>query len=466
MTSGQEFPRSYFDTTLGCAYFNVPAATPPEVIDLLRTARQGRKQSEQKREEFIHGLMGWVRLRHYPLMAHEWGHSLQVLTHPALFLRCLREFSSVCSVADELRKAPYAVPVPLSPDASWIEGIVMPTIPVRISLKKDGEPMAEAATERIRRGDLSATDLLEDSASIFQYKAEIGGEGSVEGYRRWLEEGRKYLYAKTFDFLSSLFTPADAYVALSPLVMAAYRSTWPVHSFISLIARTLAHCPASPATLGIDRYWLFLQKMLEDALELGRTPEPRSHLHEEYEQRRIDRTAVQAMAAGMPTHPMSAIVELVYESQDSIERLEEAILHPYRAFDRRARDAEEWLQPFRPPVTAFRMLGSGMSLADTALYISPTVVKGSYQPSEGSWQEHLIQLMQIKTFVFAVATPFPRAFPHPCPHEECELHGLDLCRGWMNIPKEWRSCTFPKWLETVVNRQLDVDRSLLLPIDK
>jgi len=465
LISGQEFPRSYFDTTLGYAFFNVPAATVPEVVELLTAARRDRKLSSERRDEFLHGLMGWVRLRHYPLLAHEWGHSLQVLTHPALFLRCLREFSAVCSVADELRKAPYATPLRLFPDASWVEGLVMPTIPVRLSVNEDGEPAAEPATARTRRGDLSEADLLEDSASIFQYKAEIGSEGSVDGYRRWLGEGRKYLYAKTFDFLSALLTPADAYIALSPLVMAAYRTTWPVHSFISLLAKTLAHCPAPPATLGSDRYWLFLQLMLEDALDTGRTPEPRRHLHEEDEQRRIDRSAVLAMAAGMPGHPMSAIVSLAYENEASIDRLEEAILHPYLAFDRRARDAHEWLQPFRPAVTAFRMFDAGMSPAETVLYISPTVVNGTFQPGEANWQEHLIQLMQIKTFVFAVATPFLKAFPHTCPHTECGFHELDLCRGWMNIPEEWRACTFPKWLENVMNRQVDADRKMLLPVD-
>jgi len=409
--------------------------------------------------------MGWVRLRHYPLMAHEWGHALQVLTHPALFLRCLREFSAVCAVADELRKAPYATPVRLSPEASWIDGLIMPTVPIRLSLTEDGEPTAETATSSPRRGDLSEADLLEDSASIFQYKAEIGGDGSAEGYRRWLNEGRKYLYAKTFDFLSSVFAPGDAYVALSPLVMAAYHSTWPVHTFISLVAMSLKHSPAPPATLGADRYWLFLELILEDSLARGRTPEPRRHLHEEHEQRRLDRADVLAMAASMPTHPMSPIVEFTCQEEDSIRRLQTAILHPQQAFNRRARDAEDWLQPFRPAVTAFRMLDSGMSPAETALYISPTVVNGSYQPGEAHWQEHLIQLIQIKTFVFAVATPFLNTFPHTCPHRDCRFHELDLCRGWMTIPTEWASCTFPKWLENVINRQVDFDHKLLVPAD-
>jgi hypothetical protein len=457
--------RSYFDTTLGYIFFNIPAADAPEVVEELAAARRSRRESERKRLEYAEYLATWVRLRHYPLMAHEWAHALQVLTHPALFLRCLREFSAVCTVCDELRRAPEMAPVPLTPERSWTEELAWPTVPVRISVREDGAADAKAATGRPMPNDISETDLLEDSASVFQYKAEIGGEGSVEGYRRWLAEGRKYLYAKTFEFLAATLSPADAYVALAPLVMAAFGTVLPVHTFVSLLAITLREAPAPPRELGADRYFLYLQLVLEESLETGRMPEPRRQLHQEAEQRRIDRETVLGLAEGMPSHPMSPVVERAWRDEAAIERLREAILHPHLAFDRRSRDSQRWLEPFRPAVTAFRMLDSGMDVGDTPLYVSPTLVEGGFQPGGMSWQEYLIQLLRIKTFVFAVATPFLRPLPHHCPHTDCRYHEFDMCRAWMNVPAQPDGCGFPEWLANVVNRRLDFSSRMLVPVD-
>jgi hypothetical protein len=457
---------SFFDTTLGSVAFNVPAGSIPEVTERLAEARDRRRDSSDQRSDYANMLMGWVTFRHYPLVAHEWGHALQALTHPALYLRCLREWSAVCAVVDEISKTPFAIPLPLMFGETWLGDLTWPTFPVRISFSEEGVPRTEDSTERPRPNDISETDLLEDSASIFQYRAEIGAEGTAEGYRRWLQEGRKYLYAKVFDFVAAMLSPADAYVAVPCLVMAAYSTNWPVHVFAQLLAVTAKEPAVIPSELGSDLYWAYLERLLQTSLKGGEVPEPRRTLMEEADPRRIDRNGVLSLADRFPMHPLSAIVRLAWREEGEIRRLREAMLHPYRAFSRRRRQAETWLEPFRPPVTSFRILGSGFGISDTLMYVSPTLVDHGERPQELSWEQFLFELMRIKAFVFASATPFFDALPHNCPHQSCRFHDLGMCRAWNHIPGRPEDCSFPPWLRHTAKRRFDFDREMLVPVDR
>lgn len=457
--------RSHFDTTLGSIFFNVPESGFPEVMELLTSARKLRKKSSEKREEFIDLLMGWVRVEHYSLVAHERAHSIQALTHPALYLRCLREFSAISTIIYELRHAPQALPLPLALAETWGVDLNWPTYPLRLAIAEDGSVEVIEVGDKPRPGDLSETDLLEDSASIFQYRAEIGSESSVGGYRRWLDEGRKYLYAKTFNYVSTLLTPADAYTAIPPLVMAAYETTWPLQGFASLLEMTLREAPAAPSEMGTDEYWRFLQEMLGRSLEVGATPDPRRHLGEEREQRRIDRGSVAALVEEWPLHPLSPIVALAWNDTEALGRLRDAMLHPYRAFSRRERRAEDWLEPFSPPAIGFRMLGDAMGVGDTPLAISSVLIESGQPPAGESWPEYLLELMRLKAFVFAVATPFLRSLPHNCPHTDCKYHHLDMCHGWIHIPEQADACDFPEWLSRSAERRFDFRSNELVPID-
>lgn len=464
MTARSEPLRSYFDTTLGSVFFNLRPDEIPELMEALKGARRSRKLSEEKRREYADFLMAWVSIRHYPLLAHEWCHALQALTHPALYLRCLREWSAVCAVVDELSKAPQVVPVPFFIGDAWFGDLTWPTYPVRISVDGEGQPRTEDSTSRSMPNDISEADLLEDSASIFQYRAEIGSEGTAGGYRCWLNEGSKYLYAKVFEFVSGVLSPADAYIAIPPLVMAAYGTNWPVHIFTWLLAGTVREAPARPSEMGTDLYCEYLDEVLQASLKRGPAPEPRRNLLQEGDPRRIDAEAMHELAAGFPMHPLTPVVERAWEGEN-IGRLREAMLHPYHAFSRRNREAEDWLEPYRPAVTSFRVLGDGFDVGDTLLYISPTVVGRGSKPDDASWEQFLMELMRIKAFVFAVATPFVRSLPHNCPHTECGYHQLDMCHTWAHVPARHEECTFPAWLRERVKRRVNFDDELLMPID-
>jgi hypothetical protein len=447
--------------------FNVPQTAHPEVSAMIAGAARGRKESPERRQEFMDLVMSWVQAEHYPLMAHEWGHVLQAVSHPALYLRCLREYSAVCTVVDVLRKDRYSVSPPFTPSQPWGTELIWPTIPLRISVEEGLPEVDMAEPDWLLPCDLSEADLLEDAASIFQYKAEIGTQGSAEGYRRWLEEPGRHRYGRTFNLLSKLLSPADAYVALPCLVMAGYLTSLPVHGFASALAMTVREAPAPPAKMGIDLYWQYLEDCLKASLPVGNCPDPRRPLHEEGDHRLVDRAGMLWLADQFPEHPLSPLVKRAWADEAEVQQIQDAILHPYRAFDRGERNAHEWVETYRPPITSFRILGD-MRLEDSLLLFSPTLLESvgpGGEKGEESWLSYLFDLIGIKAFVFAAATPILRSLPHNCDHQDCPMYGYELCRGWLHIPARFEECNFPDWLRRVALREMDYDAGMLVHVE-
>lgn len=468
MAGGLTSTTSYFDTTIGVAFFNVAPPAVPELANVVVEARNRRHDSPQEREAYIHTALAMLDRLHYPLVTHEWGHTLQAITHPALYLRCLREMSLLWGVVEALRQDPHDISAQFAVDERSGAQLSMPISRLRVSIDGGQPSITDADSEWPVPEDLSEADLLEDSASVFQYKAEIGGEGTARSYRRWLREG--YRYSRTFDFLSGAMSPADAYVALPALVMAAYRTNLPLHTFAWLLALTVGEEPSEPnvrpSELGMEPYWEHLELVLAQVLAAAPAMDPRRSILEEEAHHRIDRAGMLELSAGMPIHPLSPLVERAWRDEEDIARLQRAMLRPYLAFDRRERSAQRWLEPFRPPVIALRILSEGIELGDSVLAISPTVARSQLLQRGVGWQEYLIELMRMKAFVSANVMPFGGSVRHCCPHRECPFHRHDVCRGWTDIPSSgFQDCNFPDWLFGSFKRRVDFDSGMLVRIE-
>ena len=120
------------------------------------------------------------------------------------------------------------------------------------------------------------------------------------------------------------------------------------------------------------------------------------------------------LAGEADLHPLTPIVELAWRDEANIRRLREAMLHPSRAFNRERRDAEDWLEPFRPPATAYRILDERLEVGGTVVKVSQTLLEKNRYSSKEQLIALLLQLMRVKTFVYAAATPFYRGTGHNC----------------------------------------------------
>jgi len=388
---------------------------------------------------------------------------LQVIAYPALYVRCLREFAFCTGVIGELRNTPGAVRAPIAVASSWLSSLEASTLPFRVSLTEDGPRMSPPDSSKPMPNDLTETDLVEDAASMFQYKVEIGGEGSAAGYRRWLEE--EYRYSKTFDLLCETIGPEGAYVALPCLVMGAHMSNWPVNGFLGLLAMIAGAGPGVAAALGTDDLWTVIQKAIADPEAPRRTPVPDQHVGTEEEHYMIDREAVLSLAGRWPQHPFTPLVQGAWGRESEIARLRDAMLHPYKAFNRHRRRAADWLNSYMAPMMTFRLLSPAMTIGDTVGFVSPALQNHSGPGVEGlDWSDYLMELLRIKAFAFAAATPFGKERQHNCSHHECAYHRHGLCSRWTFVPARYESCGFPDWLERTTQHSLDLDSGTLLPI--
>lgn len=155
----------------------------------------------------------------------------------------------------------------LSPELEFT--LLAPIKPYRISIGDKGElNFSEGDSHDIRSNDLTETQLIEEDASIFQYKTEIGGPGTGKGYYRYLQERGRYTMA--FKFLANMIGVDNAYIALPPLVRAAFMTTWPMTTFSNLVAFTVRVSKNIPTDLGINDYFKYLIDALEDSPSLKR----------------------------------------------------------------------------------------------------------------------------------------------------------------------------------------------------
>jgi hypothetical protein len=456
--------RSRYDTTLGIVHYEVPAIAIPELRDLIGDARRRRHDSSESREEYMNLLSAYVETNHYPLVAHEWAHVLQALTHPALLHRCLREFSLMMTILDGVRRTPIPLTLPLIPDSAWRDELDWSTHRRRLLIDANDEPsVAPADPLWPTPADLSELDLLEDSASVLQYKAEIGGQGSGRLYRRWLNEQARY--RRTFDFLADQLGTEDGYVALPSLVMGANATNQPVETFVALVAATRRHGIAA-ARIGIDRYWDFVTTFLRLTVPRGEPRHPQELFEETDPTISIDRMGMLKMVDDLPHHPLSWIVRETCADERRLDLLRATILHPYRAFDRRLRRSADWLRDFAPPVIAYRLVEDGAAQGDELLSISGVLM--DEQPPGGAehWVQYLMEAIRIRNFTFATVESALRAETHNCVHTECPHHSVGMCREWNQVPVAHEECKFPEWLRTSCLRSYDFEREVLVQVLK
>jgi hypothetical protein len=444
---------------VGSAHFNIDLPLLPEkVASMLVDANRRRKESSEAREEYARILKGLVHITDYPVMTHELAHALQAITYPALFNRCLAEMASMCEVVKMLRASPDSFTVPLEGNLSWANVLEVQRESVSLSFDAAGGLRAGSTAKKAKL--ITAGDLMEDGATIFQYRAEIGSDGTAKSYRRWLNE--RYRYSQTFDFVSEVLGPEDAYVALPAIVMAAHGTVSPLGGFLTLLQWAARQRRGLPRELGVVGYLAELESVLGATLdEVGQMSErelvPGVNL-------RLQGHIVLECADTIPLHPLSPVVKRAWSDGESIRKLRETMLKPWMAFSRYSREEEEWFRPYLPPVTAFRVIkDERFSLTDSALEISPTLVAGNPDMSELEIKAHMIMLFRLKAFVLSAATPYARALDHNCPHTSCEWHRLDMCRTWLEIPGRHEDCEFPKWLERQVRRKFDFDAEQLVP---
>jgi hypothetical protein len=448
---------SVADPAVGTIFFHL---RPDSSIDDSRSvieAAHRRHESETATAEYQQRLLRYLFDHHYPLVVHEWAHMLQAIAYPGVYLAAVRALVLGERIWIELQEDPEDWPLRRPVPTAWWSTIQMPTQPWRFWV--DDQLVVQAAvadrSDR-RRNEIAETDLLEEDASIFQYKVEIGADGSGQGYRRWLSE--QHRYRSCFKFLVGLLGVEEAYVALPGIVRACFRTTSPLLTFVRLVRATLVETPRTLAKRDADAYLRWAMDVTERGLGLPRAPIEFSTLADTTDAFVDDRAWATLIESGW--HPLQQLARTIRAESDGDPAAPEWLLHPWQQFQRSPqRPSQEFFDTYWPPLAAVAVAHRELLTGDAILMIS----ERKYMPDADERKAFYFAMTSIlrRHIAFQIFGGHHDDLPHPCPHHQCEYHATGLCQRWPNIPSDPRDCPFPQWFSQHSGRRIDVATSTL-----
>jgi hypothetical protein len=453
---------SYADTTIGAVFFNISPSHNRVVQEDIIPIALRRKESAEARLDYVRRLAWYTDTYHRSLRNHEWCHILQAVIYPALYFRCVRELNLVESILTTYRhdNEPQ-IPIRRWLPEEWQKTLMAPTRLYQMNINQSGD-LHILPGNPIERGrsDLTENDLLEEDASIFQYKVEIGRQGNGFAYRKWLREQSRY--TMTFNFLARLVGEENAYLALPPLVQTSFCTTTPMETFGQLVSLTVRTNTDLPSKLGIDDYLAFLQTTIRTSTLGLSIPNPEKPITED-PLSRLDSEAMYEFIQASANHPLQPLAQDLWLNQ-SEKQFQEYMLHPYRAFNRYTGEVSEELMKFWPPMMVLRLLDPALSLKDAVFVVAPQFAGKPWKPlPEITYDEYFSELLNRRYLAFALVTDLYDNVPHNCHLTECPYHKTNLCRRWLFIPPEPELCDFPKVMEISTFHYLDIDENVLRP---
>lgn len=451
-------PFSYMDSATGYLYFNLVPSDFDTLRDRLETALNLK---EVNRDKYAKELLKignrvlWTEFR--SIFFHEWHHCLQTIFYPYRYLQSWRELFIAFEFLSYLRRSEEAFKIgQLVIHEDWSDTIKYYSMIIGLDIV-DGKlvPILDRNPNEVRPTDFTITDLLEEATSIFEFKVEIGRDGDGQSYYQWIRSRKlsgKTTYSNIFYLLSRLMGKEGAYVALPALVQASFSTTWPAITFIALVNYTLARSEVfKPEELNCDSYYSILREQLVKPFfaDSGQFPDPSSPAKSD-DYYFLDFDSYQRIVTSTPKHTVHYQASRFIDRIKTDPELETILFHPYRT------DAQSLLkQEFFPPIICLRIHLEPLLARDSILIVNPFL--GNVETPQGIiYSEYWREIMKKKDVAYSLFTDINNYLEHNCHHLDCPYHETNVCRRWSAIPREWKTCAFPGWFESVVGMTIDL----------
>jgi len=360
----------------------------------------------------------------------------------------------------------YSLPLQLELDERWRLSSMLGTIGFRADVAEDGVKLSPVESGVVARGTLTERDLIEEDATVFQYRAEIAGRGTGRAYRNWLRERPRY--TRLFAFLARHFGDDRALRALPVLVRVAYRTTRPIESFFKSFG-TLIGERRSGWDLIAD------QDLDDETLEEVLFGNLREHLGSvdvseltmgkpELDDPAgiIDDQSFETLAAHYQQLPIAPLTQInLHGSENQRGIATEALRAPWRFFNRWSREFDHSLVDYLPPAITVALDDPNFPFGSSLLVISPLLNRTEFPLIKGhTYADWLNAVLKARMLW--------RGFPEGmtgdnarCPHATCAYHPSGLCQGWMTIPAQAADCEFPEFFTATTKHTLSIDGGAL-----
>lgn len=450
---------SYVDLATGSVHLTL-RGLDEGFADLLGAARSNPRDGT-----FKTGLFNYAWEAHRNVVIHEWGHVLQLVSYPLLLLRAARAGRVMAGPSIYMANHPGYYPLPLrfEMDERWRLSTMLGTIGFRATVADDAVGLSPVEGSTARRGVLTERDLLEEDATVFQFRAEISGAGTGKAYRRWLRERPRY--TRLFSFLATHFGDDAALRLLPILVRIAYRTTRPIEAFFRSFGTLKLEGLHDDPTLDDTLEEVLFSNLREPMgtveardLTMG-TPEL------DDPEGLIEDAAFDELAARYPQLPIAPLTRInLHGSEEQRGVVNQALRDPGSFFNRWTRAFDNRLLDYLPPAITVALDDPDFPFGSSLLFISPLLGQTEFPQIAGvtyaDWMNPVLKGRMVwRAIADAAAGPNTR-----CPHTTCSYHPTGLCRGWMTVPASADDCEFPRFLASTTKHQLGADANVLEPV--
>jgi hypothetical protein len=409
-------------------------------------------------------------LQHYSSLRsttyiHEWGHILQNVTYPYLYLRSVRELGFIDTLLARFQKDERpAIPTSWMLSRDAYESMTMDVTLFRFMIAEDGTVSLGAPAAGPRgRNDISEVDLIEEANAIFEFKVETDDYGSGEGYHDWLKKGTKG-YTRVYRLLSRLLGRQDAYDLLPALVYAAYHTTYPVTAFASLLHHILQYRsavdttnPAAAAAYLVDRLSFTPGINPEEIPELRRlaTDDPWAFVGNRAMRRYIEQSE---------HHPLNILARRVWIDGPARDR--EWLYHPHRFIRRYGHSLRDEISDLQPPFIWLVYDSEEVPLS-AALFLLSDLYRGrkvsvKVDPEgQTEFATYLDMILFRRILIQGLTRNAKDSRRIYCHHEDCDYFNSGLCDEYIRIPDLASNCNFPTYILHTMKRRYSKQSNLL-----
>lgn len=388
---------------------------------------------------------------------HEWGHILQNVYYPYLYLRGARELALVDKIMIDLRRSASPLrshALHLRDDA--LESFHLDSTDFRFTEAAGGGFVIGPRTGKRGPQDISEIDLLEEANSIFEFKILFGGDGSAADYEHWLRSGAKY--TRTYKMLARAYGSRFAYHMLPPLVAASYHTTYPVSAFAALLRNRDVTCGAFE-DFDADFVEAMLVRMLSrSGPRLGIDTRTLFRLPTEDEFAFLDGETMASIVPQTQQSPLHLLAESVWLRPANPTRA--WLYRPFDFIKNRGHRVRSEIEHLQPPLALIffedEPVLRGGAVGMVSEFYQKAPVPSWWGDTDGtSWPNVFEVLYSRRVLIQNLVAGMSSAGDRFCPHVACPLHNSGLCDGFFILPKEFGECRFPVYMRSFVHRTYD-----------
>jgi hypothetical protein len=468
---------SYADTTTGFLFFNFDAEFSGQ--DRAYIASQGEKWDSRHQaqlpfltEHCKELLFGKYQFKYL----HEWCHMLQMVWFPYRYVHTWKELTIAVRLRQSLAKSKANLSIGrIDLKQEWRGLITSPAMvhPIRYVDGRINFDERDPDLKYPHPFDMTELDLIENFASIFEYKCRIREQGHGRDYAAWLSNPTNKAYSNVFWFLADLWDPDFAYRLLPAIVQVSFYTDWVLNGFSELLSWLVQVKPAYEHLTSEQLLEVLNEKLtqvastkptasvlLRDVSDLDLEPYENFAFAQKFIIRDSGGTERTLESPTRPTlltgkfmrsfvsrtsrHPLHLYAKKYYAVLQQDRSVETALFHPYDI------DRLQFLErEFPPLVKVIRLNDPSLKGRDTLLQLAPDIDLNS------NFRWELDNTMKLKDTAWSLATTINDLLPHQCHHEQCSYFKTNLCRRWSAIPRFYWHCGFPNWFSLAYKLTID-----------